>query len=197
MVFGDSHMTQHDLISTLSADLMQQGVKVYSYGACGMPSGELMKKSRSSCGSAYRLDLEPIRNRVGAEASTPPLFILIKKFHPDLIVVVNGDDMAGYISASIPKSWAWKKITTLTKCIKASSLNCIWVGPPRGRFGMTFARVQAMSDYLAGIVSSCIYINSLKISKPGEWRSEDGVPFLNMGYQAWADAITKKTSRPT
>ncbi|MDX8378778.1 MAG: SGNH/GDSL hydrolase family protein [Gallionella sp.] len=201
LVLGDSHMTQHNLISTLPDDLMQQGAKVYSFGACGMPSGAWMKRSRPSCGSAYRLDRGPIRNRVGVAALTPSLPSLIKKFHPDLIVVVNGDDMAGYKSASIPKAWAWKQITTLTKGIKASGVSCDWVGPPwgreGGRFGKTFTRVKAMSDYLAGIVSPCVYINSLRMSKPGEWRSEDGVHFLNTDIRPGPMLLSEKSSHRT
>jgi hypothetical protein len=195
LVLGDSHMTQDYLISTLHDDLMAQGARVYTYGACGSPAGDWMKKARPSCGSAFRLDKASIRNRVSEAGSTRPLPEMVKEYHPDLIVVVNGDDMAAYKSAEIPKTWVWKEVSALTQGIKSSGTSCVWVGPAwgseGGMFGKTFARAKQMSDYLADIVTPCVYISSLDMSKPGEWRTADGVHFMHEGYQAWGDAITK------
>jgi hypothetical protein len=196
LMIGDSHMTQNYLISTLHDSLMQQGARVYSYGACGSPAGDWMKRVQPSCGSAFRLDKANIRNRVGEAGSTRPLPDMVKEYHPDLIVVVNGDDMAAYKSPSIPKTWVWNQVSTLTTGIKDSGASCVWVGPAwgseGGTFGKTFDRVKKMSDYLAEIVSPCVYINSLKMSKPGEWRTEDGVHITPAGYQAWGEAITNE-----
>ncbi|MCX7192982.1 MAG: SGNH/GDSL hydrolase family protein [Proteobacteria bacterium] len=196
LVIGDSHMTQDYLISALHDELMQQGARVYSYGACGASAGDWMRTMRPGCGSAFRLDKGPIRNRVAEAGSTRPLPEMVKEYHPDLIVVVNGDDMAGYKAAMMPKNWAWNQITSLTAGIKSSGASCMWVGPPWGEesgvFGKTFTRVKEMSDYLAEIVSPCIYINSLKMAKPGEWKTHDGVHLTAAGYQVWGSLITKE-----
>lgn len=199
LVIGDSHLTAPDfLISTLHDGLMQQGAKVYTYGACGTPSGAWMKSIQPPCGSAFRLDKGPLRVRAGEAGFIKPLPELVKLHHPDLIVVVNGDTMAGYKTSAIAKSWVRDEVKTLTDGIKASGARCVWVGPAwgseGGKYGKTFARVKEMSDYLADIVSPCVYVNSLKMSKPGEWGviSGDGQHFLNEGYQAWGSAITNE-----
>lgn len=196
VVLGDSHMTQDHLIVTLHDSLMQQGAKVYSFGACGSPSADWMAKVQPPCGSAFRLDKGNVRNRVSEAGSTRPLPELVKEYHPDLIVVVNGDDMAGYKSPAIAKTWVWNQVNTLVAGVKSSGVSCVWVGPPwgseGGSFGKTYSRVKEMSDYMADIVSPCIYLSSLKMSKPGEWKSEDGVHFMSAGYQAWGNAITSE-----
>lgn len=196
LVIGDSHMTQEYLISTLHDELMHQGATVYSYGACGTFSGDWIKKVRPSCGSAFRLDKGKIRNRVAEAGSTRPLTDMVQEYHPDLIVVVNGDDMAGYKSATMPKNWAWHQITSLTAGIKSSGTRCVWVGPPWGEeggmFGKTFARVRELSDFLAQTVSPCVYLDSLKMSRPGEWKTVDGVHLQHSGYQAWSSEISKE-----
>jgi hypothetical protein len=196
LVIGDSHMTQSHLISTLHDDLMQQGARVYSYGACGTPAGAWMKTIQPPCGSAFRLDNGKIRERASEAASTRPLNQLLSEHHPDLIVVVNGDSMAAYRSAALPRTWIRDEVGTLTEGIKKSGVSCVWVGPPwgseGGKFRKTYTRVKEMSDYLADIVAPCTYINSLKMSAPGEWKSNDGVHFMDDGYQAWGRAIVNE-----
>jgi hypothetical protein len=196
LVIGDSHMTQDYLISTLHDDLMQQGARVYSYGACGTSAGDWMKKVRPPCGSAFRLDKGPIRNRVSEAASTRPLPEMIREYHPDLIVVVSGDASAGYKSRVLPKPWIRDQVRTLTDGIKSNGVACVWVGSAwgseGGMHGKTFAHTKEMSDYLADIVSPCVYVDSLKMSRPGEWATADGVHFMPAGYRDWGGAIAKE-----
>lgn len=199
LVLGDSHMASPGyLITTLHDDLMQQGAKVYSYGACGTPSGAWMKAIQPPCGSAFRLDNGPLRIRASEAGFTKPLPDLVALHHPDLIIVVNGDTMAGYKSPTIAKSWIFGEVSTLTRGIKASGASCVWVGPgwgtEGGKYGKTFARAREMSEYLADIVSPCIYVNSLKMAKPGEWATipGDGQHYTDAGYQAWGSAITSE-----
>lgn len=202
LMIGDSHMaTEGYLISTLHDDLMQQGAKVYSYGACGTPAGDWMKRIQPPCGSAFRLNDGPVRMRTGEAGSTTPLPELVQKYHPNLIVVVNGDTMAGYKDAKLPKSWIWQEVSTLTKGIKASGASCVWVGPTWGtegsnRFNKNYARAQEMSNYLATIVAPCTYIDSLKMEKPGQWGTIDGQHLTESGYQAWGDAIAHEIESP-
>lgn len=203
LVIGDSHMSTKDyLITTLHDGLTQQGAKVYSFGACGTPSGAWMEKIQPPCGSAFRLENGPVRQRAGEAGTTRPLPSLVSEYHPNLIVVVNGDTMAGYKSPSLPKSWVWEQVSSLTKGIKASGASCVWVGPAwgseGGKYGKNFARVKEASDYLADIVSPCVYVNSLKMSKPGEWGTipGDGQHFNDAGYLAWGTAITNQIISP-
>ena len=106
LMIGDSHMASKGyLITSLHDELMQQGAKVYSYGACGTLAGDWMKTTESPCGAAFRLNEEPIHLLAGEAAATAPLPDLIKKYHPDLIVVINGDTMAAYKSTVLPRPW--------------------------------------------------------------------------------------------
>ncbi|GEM_PF-155495 len=199
LMIGDSHMASKGyLITSLHDELMQQGAKVYSYGACGTLAGDWMKTTESPCGAAFRLNEEPIHLLAGEAAATAPLPDLIKKYHPDLIVVINGDTMAAYKSTVLPRPWISREVTTLTNGIRANGASCVWVGPAwgneGGKNGKNFPRVKVMSDFLAENVAPCIYINSLKMSKPGEWptQSGDGQHFTRAGYQSWGRAIAKE-----
>lgn len=196
LVIGDSHMTQDYLISTLHDSLMQQGASVYSYGACGSFAGDWVERVKPFCGSSFRLNKAPVRNRVSEAAFTRPLSEMVKEYHPDLIVVENGDNMAAYKNTVFPKKWVWTQVNALTTAIKSSGVSCVWVGPPLGSqggiFGKNFARVKEISDYLAEIVYPCIYIDSLKMSRPGEWQTLDGMHLTHSGYQAWGNAIASE-----
>ncbi|MDX8378780.1 MAG: SGNH/GDSL hydrolase family protein [Gallionella sp.] len=197
LMIGDSHMSEKGyLITTLHDDLMKQGAKVYSFGACGTPSSAWMKAIRPPCGSAFRLDDGQVRIRASEAGFTKPLPVLVKAYHPNLIVVINGDTMAGYKDKVLPKRWIWGQVSTLTKGIKASGVSCVWVGPAwgeeGGKYGKTYARAKAMSNYLAKIVAPCTYVSSLKMSKPGEWGTIDGQHFNNSGYRSWGSAIAKQ-----
>jgi lysophospholipase L1-like esterase len=46
-----------------------------------------------------------------------------------------------------------------------------------------------MSQFLAANVAPCTYIDSLTLSKPGQWITTDGQHFTVAGYQAWGTAI--------
>ncbi len=204
LMIGDSHLTTKDyLITTLHDDLMQQGAKVFSYGSCGTPSGSWMKTTHAECGTAYRLENGPVRERRSEAAIMKPLPDLMSLHHPDLLVVVNGDTMASYQKPELPKAWVREQVKTLTDGIKSSGVRCVWVGPAWGNEGgdngKNYPRVKELSDFLADNVAPCIYINSLTMSKPGEWPpiqhgdgTFDGQHFANEGYRAWGTAITSQ-----
>lgn len=204
LVIGDSHLaTDGYLITALHDNLRDQGAKVFSYGSCGTPSGDWMKTTRAKCGTAFRLEDGPVRERKLEAAVMKPLPDLVAKHHPDLLVVVNGDTMASYDKPVLPKVWVRDQVKTLTDGIKASGLKCVWVGPAWGTEGgdngKNYPRVKEISDFLADNVAPCSYINSLKMSKQGEWapiQNEpghfDGQHFQKEGYQAWGSAITKE-----
>jgi len=98
----------------------------------------------------------------------------------------------------MPRPWIRDEVSSLTRGIKASGAKCVWVGPAwgseGGKYGKTFARTKEVSDYLADIVSPCVYISSLNMEKPGEWATlpGDGQHYMNAGYQAWGNAITQQ-----
>lgn len=201
LIIGDSHMsTPGYLISTLHDDLTSQGAQVISMGACGVASGEWILKTHSPCGGAIRIKDEPVKVLTGKAAVTTPLPELLKTYKPNLLVVVNGDTMAGYNQPTLPKTWIWQQVSTLTKHIKSAGVACAWVGPAwgteGGKFGKTYARAKEMSTYLSEIVAPCSYIDSLTMSGQGEWSTTDGQHFSNSGYKAWGSAIANAITAP-
>jgi len=198
LVIGDSHLASKDfLITALHDDLQKQGAEVYSFGACGTPSGAWMTTMQPPCGSAFRLKDDRVRVRATEAGRTQPLADLVAEYKPNLIIVVNGDTMAAYKEPAMPRKWIWDQVSSLTKGIKASGVSCVWVGPAwgseGGRYGKTFARSKEMSEYLSEIVAPCIYVDSLKMSQPGEWptMSGDGQHFTPAGYINWGSSITR------
>ena len=201
LIVGDSHLaTGGYLITTLHDDLKDRGAVVYSYGACGLSSAAWVKETRSPCGSAQRLADGKVNLDKPENAKTHPLGDLVASHRPDLVVVVNGDTMAAYTNPELPKTWIWKEVSTLTKDIKKLGVSCVWVGPAwgseSGKYGKTFSRVKDMSAYLSGIVAPCTYIDSLTMSKPGEWGTIDGQHLTSSGYASWGKAIGDSISAP-
>lgn len=194
LVLGESHMSMNDhLISTLPDNLVMQGAKVYSYGACGASAGDWLTAKSVPC-SGLRVDDGPVRERPADIARTEPVTSLLDKHHPDLVLVVIGDTMASYGTTPMPKSWIWQSVSALTKELKSHGTRCVWVGPPwgknGGKYNKTDARVKEFSDYLSTLVAPCTYVDSLTFSQPGEWNTLDGEHFDKAGYENWGKAIT-------
>jgi hypothetical protein len=109
------------------------------------------------------------------------------------VVLVIGDTMASYDKPVFPKAWAWQSVTSLTKAIAETGTKCVWVGPAWGKEGGMYkkndARTKLMSQFLQANVAPCTYVDSLQMSKPGEWVTTDGQHFTVAGYKAWAAGI--------
>lgn len=200
LLIGESHMSINGyLVSNLPDELVAQGAKVFSYGACGASAGDWLKVKSVPC-AATRVDTGTIKERPADVASTQLIGSLIDKHHPDLLVIIMGDTMASYDNKEIPKSWVWQSVSGLTKEIKTKGTRCVWVGPAWGQDGgkykKTNARAKEFSDYLSTLVAPCTYIDSLTFSKPGEWKTFDGQHFDKWGYENWAKHITQSITAP-
>lgn len=196
LIIGDSHMaTPKYLITTLHDDLTRQGAKVISVGACGVPTGAWVAPRPVPCGTAERVGNGPIRENKTQQAVSTPIDKLIEQYHPNLVIVQSGDTMAGYTQRDLPRGWIQENVSALTTRIRAHNLPCLWVGPSWGTEGgpyfKTFARVKEYSDFVSGIVAPCEYVDSLTLSKPGEWPTFDGQHHTAVGYRAWGDALTR------
>jgi len=193
LVIGESHMSLPSyLINPLHDDLTKQGAKVYSIGACGASAGDWLKKGSVPCGAERTGNEKAIFK--GRNATTMPITELITADQPDVVVVIIGDTMASY-GKPFPQTWAWESVTNLTKEIAKTKTACIWVGPAwgndGGKYGKTENRVEYISKFLANNVSPCAYIDSLKFSKPKQWKTLDGQHFTSADYQSWGKAITQ------
>lgn len=195
-MIGDSHLSKPNyLIKSLHEELARDGATVHTLSACGSVPSDWLSSVPMVCG-AERVGKGPITS-FGQDAHTQPIKALIAADKPKLVVVVMGDTMGGY-KKEFAKAWAWQQVSTLTKEIASTGAACVWVGPPwgseGGQFGKTFARVQMVSNFLAANVAPCLYVDSLKLSKPGGWTTVDGQHLDTAGYQAWGSAVAKAIS---
>jgi hypothetical protein len=198
LVLGESHMSlANHLTEPLNAALVAKGAKVHSIGACGASAADWLTTKKVDCGAvqdnAGKLLLK------GSGASTTPIKQLIAQNKPDVVVLVIGDTMASYDKPAFPKAWAWQSVTGLTKAINETGTRCVWVGPAWGKVGGMYkkndARTQLMSKFLAANVAPCSYIDSLTLSKPGQWITTDGQHFTVAGYKAWGNAIAEAMNK--
>ena len=83
----------------------------------------------------------------------------------------------------------------LLETIASTKTTCVWVGPPwgeeSGQYSKANQRVETISNFLARNVSPCVYVDSLKFSRPGEWKTNDGQHFNKDGYKSWSASIVK------
>ncbi len=116
-----------------------------------------------------------------------------------MILVSMGDTMAGYASPATPADAIREDAASLTDRIRRIGIPCIWVGPSWGTEGgpflKTFARVQEVSTLLARSVAPCTYLDSTKLSRPGEWPTFDGTHHTVEGYRAYATALAEQITR--
>ncbi len=194
LMVGDSHLIEPAyLITTLHDDLTKNGAVVHSIGVCGSNPGGWVKATPSDCGGAERRGNGKVE--VHSNMQTRPITELIAEEKPNLVIVIMGDTMAAYDKGSFPKTWAWQSTTQLTKAIAGTNTQCIWIGPTwgteGGKYNKTYARVRQVSNFLNSNVAPCAYIDSLKLSKPGEWATVDGTHLTETGYQAWGKALSQ------
>lgn len=202
LVLGENHMSFKDgLITTLPDQLKQQGALVFSYGACGALPDDWLKIKYAPCG-AFRMDGGPVRERPEIGATTQTIRDLIGKHSPDLIVLVMGENLIGKPEQEIPKAQINRSISALNNEIKGHGISCVWVGPARDERSDSNARkkqnarLTEFSDFLSTSVTPCTYIDSLHLSKSGEWQTSDGYFFDRTGYESWAKGITEAITSP-
>lgn len=194
LLIGASHMAAPGyLVSSLHDSLTKSGALVHSTGVCGLTPSAWLVETNGDCGGAERVGSGPLHIAINRAAKTKPIAQMIEAEHPQLVVIVMGDTLAGYAEPYLPKQWASQEVRKLTGSIAKTNTACVWVGPPwgaeGGASGKTYERVKLTSDFLAVNVQPCAYINSLKMSKPGEWPTADGMHFTPAGYKLWGEAI--------
>lgn len=194
LVLGASHLAKPTyLIKTLHDELTDRGALVHSLGVCGVMPSAWLSATPSRCGGAERIEAEPMVLSLASAAQTKPLQALLKSSKPDLLIIVMGDNLANYKVSNFSTSDVKKEILSLTTVLAKNEIRCVWIGPAWGEenklSGKTFKRVQDLSAYLETQVKPCAYVNSLEMTKPGEWKTTDGQHYFAEGYQSWGAAI--------
>ena len=200
LMLGDSHFaTQGYLANTLGDALIAQGAHVETEAACGAPVSIWVAGGVPPCGAAERVQSGPLKVSPPHKGAVPALATLVQRVHPGLIIVGSGDTMAGYAQPAFPQAYVEEQVAAFTQQITALRIPCVWIGPGWGTEGgpyfKNFARAKIVSDFLAGHVAPCRYIDSQQFAAPGAWPTFDGQHYTAEGYQKWAaaidDAITK------
>ena len=196
LMVGDSHFaTKNYLITTLQDGLMKAGARSEAFGACGMPAGAWVAPRPVPCGTAQRIGSGPVQEDRSPKAVSWSIDALIDRYKPDVVVIGIGDTMGGYNQREMPRPWIQENVEELTARVAAHHLPCVWIGPGWGTEGgpyfKTYARAKELSDFLSTAVAPCAYVDSLALSKPGEWPTFDGQHYTAVGYQRWGAALAQ------
>ena len=197
LLIGASHLaTPTYLVGPLHDGLVAEGARVHTIGICGTTPSEWAKVTVGTCGGVERVDRLPPKVLISRAAMTTPIHTLVSNDKPDLVIVVMGDTLANYANKdSFDRSWVTREVYALTREFTQMNLNCVWVGPAWGTDGFpagkSNARAKSVAEFLAPRVKPCAYVDSLTMSKPGQWKTSDGQHFYKEGYKAWSDAIIK------
>ncbi|MEI7457012.1 MAG: SGNH/GDSL hydrolase family protein [Nitrosomonadales bacterium] len=201
LIIGASHLAYPgSLVSSLNNGLIDKGAHTHSFGVCGVSPSQWTLEKRGACGAAERINKGPVQLKMGSKAVTVPIQQLIEAEKPALLVVVMGDTLADYRNKDgMSLRWAASEVDALTQKISASGVKCVWVGPTWGEEGKssqkTYARVKQLDKLLSDRVSPCSYISSLKMSKPGEWPTVDGLHYNEEYYNQWGPKIIEELGR--
>jgi hypothetical protein len=194
LMIGDSHVTfKNTLLASLPDALVRQGAQVVTYGLCSSkPEDWVDEKPVNSCGYTVRMSVEPIKLFMGRDEAPPNISALMEKWHPNAVVVVFGDAMAGYGQKDMPSGWIADQVQALVD--KIGSTTCIWVGPTWGqynpRYGKSDARTLQLATLLKQTVQPCHYIDSTTLFPQGKVETEDGIHLTTENYVKWSAALS-------
>jgi len=195
LIIGDSHIAGYGRFNnTLHEELVGQGASVHTFGICGSIPSDWLLPHAIVCGRGERHNGDPAQISMDTKLHGWALPALISHYHPNVVVVELGENMAGYgVASDLPRDLIGGEVRGLARLIQSSGLPCIWIGPTwgteNGPYNKTFARVRDLSAYLSEMVKPCRYIDSLAFSRPGEWPTFDGVHLTPGSTRLWDDDV--------
>ena len=135
LIIGDSHIAGYGRFNnTLHEELVGQGASVHTFGICGsIPSDWLLPHS-IVCGRGERHNGDPAQISMDTKLHGWALPALISHYHPNVVVVELGENMAGYgVASDLPRDLIGGEVMGLARLIQSSGLPCIWIGPTWAR----------------------------------------------------------------
>ena len=202
LMLGASHLATPGYFGTvLHNQLADQGAVVHTVAVCGAFPSHWVSPADGDCGSLEKTGNTPAEYRIGKTPKTKSYLELVATDAPNLVILVMGDSVANYAAPVMDKKWAFEEIAKLTSVIGESKVSCVFIGPPWGTEGgkskKTNARTREVNELLRTSVKPCQYIDSLKMSRPGEWRTTDGMHLTQKDYKMWATkAMQEIQKRP-
>jgi hypothetical protein len=200
LMLGASHLATPGYFGTvLHNQLADQGAVVHTVAVCGAFPSHWILPDEGNCGSLEKTGNNPAEFRLGKSPKTKSYLELVALDSPNLVILVMGDSVANYVAPSMDKKWAYQEINKLTNVIEQSKIPCLFIGPPWGTEGgnskKTNNRVREVSEILKNGVKPCKYIDSLKLSRPGEWDTTDGLHLTQKGYKEWATRVMQEIQK--
>lgn len=200
LILGASHLATPGFFGTiLHNQLADQGAIVHTLAVCGAFPSHWVLPTQGNCGSLEKVGGNPANFRLGKTPNTKSYLELVAVESPALVILVMGDSVANYSAPTMNKKWAYQEIQKLTSTIDESKISCLFIGPPWGTEGgnskKTNIRVREVSDFLKINVKPCKYIDSLKLSRPGEWDTTDGLHLMQKGYAEWATRVMQEIQK--
>lgn len=200
LMLGASHLATPGFFGTvLHNQLSDQGAVVHTVAVCGAFPSHWVLPNQGTCGSLDKAGTNPAEYKIGKTPVTKSYLELVATDSPDLVIFVMGDSLANYASSYMDKKWAYQDISQLTSAIQDSKVSCLFIGPPWGTEGgssrKTNNRVRDTSEFLKAHVKPCKYIDSLKLSRPGEWETTDGLHLNQKGYKEWATRVMQEIQK--
>lgn len=200
LMLGASHLATPGYFGTqLHNQLTDQGAIVHTLAVCGAFPSHWVSPSTGNCGSLEKVGMNPALFLIGKTPKTKSYLELVATDSPALVILVMGDSVANYTAPFMDKGWASHEVKKLVGTIEKSKVPCLFIGPPWGTDGgssrKTNIRVKELSDLLKTSVKPCRYINSLELSRPGEWDTTDGLHFMQKGYIEWANRVMPEITK--
>ena len=197
LILGASHLATPGYFGTvLHNQLADQQAVVHTVAVCGAFPSYWISPVEGTCGSLEKTGNTPAEYRIGKTPAAKSYFELVASDFPDLVILVMGDSVANYANPFMDKNWALQEITKLTRVVEDSKVTCIFIGPPWGAEGgkskKSNFRVRETNELLKTSVKPCKYIDSLKMSRPGEWSTTDGMHLIQKDYKDWATKVMQE-----
>ena len=200
LILGASHLATPGFFGTiLHNQLADQGAIVHTLAVCGAFPSHWVSPNPGSCGSLEKVGANPAQFTIGKTPKTKAYPELVATDSSTLVILVMGDSVANYTSSSMDKQWAYQEISKLISAVEETKIPCLFIGPPWGTEGgnskKTNNRVKEVSNFLKSTVKPCKYIDSLKLSQPGEWGTTDGLHLTQQGYREWATRVMQEIQK--
>ncbi len=186
LYIGDSH-SYGKLGTSIESQLSTISDHVIMESSCGSSAYTWLGKTgyeKTVCGFWKKDGADEVRT---TEHQTPKFSDEVAKYHPDVVIIQLGTNMAAAEKPLNSKS----SIDQLMKEAKASGAVCIWIGPPdanskvvtREKLGLVNNLIKDLAD-----ANSCVYIDSLQLTEfPKD--SKEGIHYPPTLSKQWGEKV--------
>lgn len=187
LYIGDSH-SYGKLGTVIDKNLSKNANHVIMEASCGASASTWLGNSgfvKTVCGFWKKDGNEEIRS---VKHLMPKFSEELSKYHPDVVVIELGTNMASSEKPLRSKS----SIEQMMKEIKDTGATCIWIGPPDANSKIvTKEKLKIVNDLIKDLSdkNDCHFIDSLKMTKfPKD--SKEGIHYPPKLSAEWGEKIS-------